>query len=564
MHIFSELSILIALAAGVSLLMRALRQPMIIGHIFTGIIVGPSLLGIVKSPETISVMGEFGIALLLLIVGLGLNPKVIKEVGKVAVFTGIGQVLFTIFFASVLTRALGYNATESMYISVALAFSSTIIILKLLGDKKDQNKLYGKISIGFLLVQDLLATFALVAAAAGGGESLTSSAVGILVAKGLGLAAGVFLVAWLVVRPMTRFLSRSQELLFLFALAWGFGIATIFYELDFSLEVGALLAGVSLASMPYAQEVASRLKPLRDFFLVVFFIALGSRLDLGNFTDYMTPALAMSGLVLFGNPIIVMSIMGLLGYTKKTSFKAGLAVAQISEFSLIFLLLGQKNGAISDQIVSVVTLVAIITIATSAYMITYSEQLYEFLERYLALFERRKVKKEREENKAYDAVLFGYQRGGDEFVRAFRKITKRFVVIDYDPDAIDMMDRRRIHYLYGDATDLELLEEINIDKAKLVVSILTDYRTNVFILGHLDKVNPDAIFICSAGHLEEAIELYGLGASYVMLPHYIGSEKISSFILHNGLKKGEFKRYRDKDLKYIRSHFEEELELSDD
>lgn len=556
MHPFSELSILIGLAASVALIMRALKQPLIIGHIFTGLIVGPSLLGLVKSPDTVGLLGEFGIALLLFIVGLGLNPKVIREVGKVALLTGLGQIIFTVLFATMLTRALGYTSQESIYISVALAFSSTIIILKLLNDKKEQNKLYGKISIGFLLVQDVVATFALVIASATGGGQLDPSALGMLLLKGVGLAVAIFLIARVVLRPLTNFFSRSQELLFLFALAWGFGIATIFYEFDFSLEVGALIAGVSLANMAYAQEVASRLKPLRDFFLVVFFISLGSRLDLGNFADYILPALAMSGLVLIGNPIIVMTIMGLLGYTKKTSFKAGLAVAQISEFSLIFLLLGQKNGQISSEIVAVVTLVAIITIATSAYMITYADQLYGLLERYLGLFERRKIKKEREENKAYDAVLFGYLRGGDDFVRVFHKITKRFVVVDYDPDAIDAMERKNLHYIYGDATDLELLEEINLDRAKLVVSAMTDHPTNLSLLSYLEKTNAGAVFICPADNFEQATELYGLGASYVMMPHYIGSEKISSFILKSGLRKTEFKKYREKHVNYIRTHFE--------
>lgn len=560
MHIFSELSLLIALAAGIALIMRALRQPLIIGHIFTGLIVGPSLLGIVESPETITLMGEFGIALLLFIVGLGLNPKVIKEVGKVAVFTGLGQVTFTILLASVMTRALGYSGAEVLFISVALAFSSTIIILKLISDKKDQNKLYGKISIGFLLVQDVIAAFALVAASAAGSGELNSERVGVLAGTGVALSAGVFLLTYLAVRPLSKFLARSQEMLFLFAIAWGFGVATVFYELNFSLEVGALIAGVALANMSYAQEVASRLKPLRDFFLIVFFIALGSSLNLGNFLDYIGPALALSGLVLFGNPIIVMTIMGLLGYTKKTSFKAGLAVAQISEFSLIFLLIGQRGDLVSQDIVATVTVVAIITIAVSTYAITYSDKLYEQFQRYLSLFERRKVKKEREEHKAYDAVLFGYQRGGQDFVRVFKKVAPRFVVVDYDPDAIDILERRQIPYMYGDATDVELLEELNVGKARLVATVMTDHNTNLALLSYLEKNNPGAVFICSADTYEEAAELYGLGASYVMLPHYIGSEKISAFILHSGLKKNEFKKYRDKHLRYIQTHFEPEAE----
>ena len=209
----------------------------------------------------------------------------------------------------------------------------------MLTDKKEQNKLYGKIAIGFLLVQDVVATFALVIASASGQGELNAQEVLLLAAKGIGLVALTLVVSSQVVRRLSTFLARSQELLFLFAIAWGFGIGTLFYEAGFSLEVGALLAGVALASMPYAQEIGSRLRPLRDFFIVVFFIALGAKLNIDNLSGIIWQAVGLSAFVLIGNPIIVMTIMGVLGYKRKTSFNAGLAVAQISEFSLIFMLL---------------------------------------------------------------------------------------------------------------------------------------------------------------------------------------------------------------------------------
>ena len=340
MHdVFTEITLLLVLAAAMSMVMRALKQPLIIGYILIGLLVGPSVLGIVESAESIELLGNFGIALLLFIVGLGLNPKVIKEVGKVSLLTGLGQVIFTSAIGFWITTILGYDVMTAFYIAVALTFSSTIIILKLLTDKKEQNKLYGKIAIGFLLVQDVVATFALVIASASGQGELNAQEVLLLAAKGIGLVALTLVVSSQVVRRLSTFLARSQELLFLFAIAWGFGIGTLFYEAGFSLEVGALLAGVALASMPYAQEIGSRLRPLRDFFIVVFFIALGAKLNIDNLSGIIWQAVGLSAFVLIGNPIIVMTIMGVLGYKRKTSFNAGLAVAQISEFSLIFMLL---------------------------------------------------------------------------------------------------------------------------------------------------------------------------------------------------------------------------------
>ncbi len=558
MHInaFVEISVLLALCAAIAMVMRFLRQPLIISYILTGLIVGPSVLSVVKTPETIEVLGNFGVALLLFIVGLGLNVKVVKEVGKVSLLTGVGQVIFTSFIGFFIVKALGYSSLVSFYIAVALTFSSTIIILKLLTDKREQNKLYGKISIGFLLVQDIIATFALLIASATSAGGLSIEELGILFAKGAALVIAVLLVSRFVVKPMTNFLSKSQELLFLFTIAWGFGIATIFYELGFSLEVGALLAGVAMATMPYAQEVGSRLRPLRDFFIIVFFIALGSKLNIGDIQAVIWQAVGLSAFVLIGNPIIVMAIMGVIGYTKRNSFKAGLAVAQISEFSLIFILLGFRNGQVPEQAVSLVTLIGIITIALSSYMIIYSDGLYRVLESSLRLFERKKVKAEHEHYNNYDAVLFGFMRGGSEFVKVFQKNAKRFLVVDYDPEAIDELELRGISYIYGDATDPELLEEINFSHVKLVVSVITDYQTNVFLLQQLEKRNQNTVTICHADTVQQAVELYGLGASFVVLPSYIGNEKVSAFIKKNGFKKSEFNKYRSKHLEYLQKHFE--------
>ncbi|MDZ7786351.1 MAG: cation:proton antiporter [Candidatus Saccharibacteria bacterium] len=553
--IFTQLSLLLAIAVAISLIMRSLKQPLIVGHILTGILLGPSIFGFITSTETITEFGSFGIALLLFIVGLGLNPRVIKEVGRVAVLTGLGQVLFTSLFGFGLVKLLGYSNVAAFYIAVALTFSSTIIILKLLSDKKEQNKLHGKISIGFLLVQDIIATFALVVASATGTDGFNIGSLGSLALKGIGLGIAIMLVSKYVLTPLTGFLSRSQELLFLFAIAWGFGIATLFFKLGFSLEIGALVAGVALSTMTYAQEVGSRLRPLRDFFIVIFFIALGAGLDIGNVGAIAWQAIGLSIFVLVGNPIIVMTIMGLLGYTKKTSFKAGLAVAQISEFSLIFILLGQRTGQVDGMVVSLVTIVGIITIAVSSYMITYSDNLYATFEKYLTLFEKRKVKMDQESKNTYELILLGYKKGGHEFIKVFEKLKKKFVVIDYDPDVIDMLEKRKINYLYGDTTDIELLEEAGIDNAKLVVSTIGDFETNSFVVSLLEKLSPKTVVICRAENIEDAEKLYEQGASYVMMPHFIGSERISSFLNKNGVNKTEFKKYRERHLSSIRSQF---------
>jgi len=554
--LFLELSLIVAVGTGVALLMRLLRQPLIIGHIITGLLVGPTVFNIVTDSETLTVFSEMGIALLLFLVGLGLNPKIIKEVGKVAVLTGLGQVLFTTTVGFLLVSLLtDLTTTATLYIAIGLAFSSTIIILKLLSDKKEQTRLHGKIAIGFLLVQDIIATFALLYVSANGSGGLNPEDLLLLFVKGAMVVSGLYLVVSRVLPLLAKTIAGSQEMLFLFAISWGIGISAIFYKAGFSLEVGALVGGVALAQLPYAQEAASRLKPLRDFFIVLFFVVLGSQLDLSNIVDVLPVALALSAFVIIGNPIIVMFIMGRLGYTKKTSFKTSLAVAQISEFSLVLLLLANKSGQVSDETLSLMTVVGLITIGVSSYIILYDEIIYKKFEKYLSIFEKKKTKNEGKKTRDNEILLFGYKKGGLEFIKVFRKLKKSFSVVDYDPEVIESLEKNNVHYLYGDMTDLELLDEAGISNVKLVVSVVTDFQTNKFLLRTLDMMNPKCTLICSADGITEAAELYEMGAGYVMLPHYIGSEKIGSFIKKNGYSKSEFHKFRNKHLAYLQTHF---------
>jgi len=554
---FTDLSLVIAIGVLISLFMRLIKQPMIIGYILTGVLVGPTVLNIIQGSASIEIFAQFGIALLLLIVGLGLNPRVVREVGKIAALIAIGKVTLATTIGYFVSRFFGYSTSTSLFIGIAMSFSSTIIILKLLTDKKEQNRLYGKISIGFLLVEDLIATLVLIVVSSTSKGSFSGTDLTTLLAKSVLLIGGLVLVRMVILPRLNKIIAGSQEFLFLFAIGWGLGIATLFSWAGFSLEIGALLAGVTLASLPYAQEISSRLKPLRDFFIVLFFISLGSHLVLSNVVAILPQALILSVLVLVGNPIIVMTIMGLSGYTKKTSFKTGIAGAQVSEFSFILLLLANQLGKVTNEVLSLVTVVALITIAVSSYTITYSDQLYILFERYLALFERKKLRHEHEHREHFDLVLFGYHKGGRDFLHVFEQLKKSHVVVDYDPSVIDILETKQTRYVYGDATDLELLNEINLEAAKLVVSMVTDFPTNMFLANWLRTHNPHAVFISTADTIEQAAELYELGVDYVILPHFLGTEKISAFIRKSGLKRSEFKHYREKHLLYLQTHYEE-------
>ena len=556
-NVFTEISIVIALGAFIALIMKALRQPLIIGHIITGVIAGPALLNIIHADTAFAGLSSMGVALLLFIIGLDLSIRVFSRLGKTVLITATVQIIGVASVGYLVSSSLGFGQLESWIIGLALAMSSTIIIVKLFNDKKETTRLYAQITIGILLLQDIVATAAKIGLATKASGNSSTSDVVLLIAKGAGIILIMFASAKYLVPKLTRTLENSKEMLLLFALGWGLGFAALFEKVGFSIEIGALLAGVSLASLPYSSEMASRLKPLRDFFIVIFFITLGQAMTPGKLVDVFPFAITLSVIVLVVKPILVLITMGGLGYTKRASFKAAVSMSQVSEFSLVFLAAALSSGFVSETASTTITLVALITFAVSTYLIKYDNVLFLKLEHHLRFFERKKTNYEQEAAlHTYPVILFGYRKGGQEFLKTFEEMKKRFLIVDYDPDVIDLLERKHQHFLYGDATDPELLEEMYLDRTKLVVSTISDHKTNVFLAHWLATHNPSAVFVCSADNAQLASDLYADGTSYVMMPHYIGSEKISSFIKKNGFNKTEFKHYREKHLSYLQSHFD--------
>lgn len=557
MEVFLEISAVIALATGVSVVMRILRQPLIVGYILTGILSGSYFLDILHSVEVIELFSKLGITILLFIVGLHLNPQVIKEVGKVSLITGIGQVLFTSLIGFGIAIALGLPRLAALYTSIALTFSSTIIILKLLSDKGDLNRLYGKISIGFLLVQDIVATIILIIVTSlsfsSGSENSTFEVVLFTIGKGFLLIGGVLIFSSMFLTRICRYIAKSQELLYIFSVAWGLGLGSVFTLVGFSVEIGALVAGVALSSTPYANEIGTRLKPLRDFFIVLFFILLGSQMQLSNLADLIVPALLLSFFVLIGNPLIVVILMNLLGYNRRTGFMAGLTVAQISEFSLILATLGFQVGHVSQEVLSLITLVGLITIAGSTYLIMYAERIYPYISRSLQFVElNKKIRNKRDKDeKGPEAILFGYDRVGEDFLHAFKKLELRYVVVDYNPQAIAKMQERGIPCKYGDAEDIEFLTELGLESVKICVSTLPTFQSNVFVLEKAREVNKKSVIIGISHHANEAKELYLKGATYVITPHYLGARYASNMIIRNGVKRQEYEKERGRHLEHI-------------
>ncbi len=488
--VFNEIAVLLVLAAAVGSVGLLLKQPLIVSFIAVGIIAGSSFLGIAQSNEPIELLAELGIAVLLFLVGIKLDVNLVRKLGLVALATGLGQVLFTSVFGFLICLALGMSPITSLYVAVALTFSSTIIIVKLLSDKRELETLHGRIALGFLIVQDIVVVLAMIVlSAVGVGTRSDASIVDVLEVLGASaLMLGLVLVfVRFAANRLTERLARSPELLIGFAIALAASFAAIGGELGFGKELGGLLAGIALASTPYREAIAARLAPLRDFLLLFFFIALGTQLDLGSLGQSGFDAAVLSLFVLIGNPMIVVAIMVALGYHRRTGFLAGLTVAQISEFSLIFMAMGVSLGHVSAQALGLVTLVGLITIAASTYMITYSQGLYSVFEPVLRVF-RRKVTApaavdSSAEGGSYDVVIFGLGRYGGALGRQLASSGYRVLGIDLSSTVIRGWQDEGLDGMFGDAADAEFISGLPLKAVRLIVATMRHQDAGV---NHVD------------------------------------------------------------------------------
>jgi Kef-type K+ transport system membrane component KefB len=552
---FVELSMVIILAVVVSGVMKLLRQPLIIGYIITGILAGPLLLDIVKSADMVVTFSNFGIVILLFIAGLSLNPRLMKSVGKVSLITGVGQVIFTTLVGFLIAKAFGFSDIASLYIAIALTFSSTIIIVKLLSDKSDLHTIYGRISMGFLIVQDVIAVLILmmISSTSVGGLDAVMTIETILI--GVGMLAFISVFAIFVLPKVTKVAAKSPEFLLLFSLGWLLLLAVIFGYLNFSVEIGALLAGISLSMSPFQYEIKMKMNILRDFFILFFFVLLGSQMVFTNVTNFLLPIAAFSIFILVGNPLIVMIIMGLMRYTKRNGFLAGLTVAQISEFSLILIALGVKMGHLQNEILSIVTATGLITIFGSTYLISHSNSLYSRVSRYLSVFERsgRKVDEHiYHKDEHYDIILFGYERIGFSLLESIKNLKKKFLIIDYDPEKVTKLASEGYECRYGDANDTELLNELSFSTAKMIISTIPDIDTNLLLVKKAREHNKNAVIIIVSYHIGEAMKLYENGATFVVMPHFLGGEYTSTLIQKHGVNLDEFLKEKVKHMNHLR------------
>jgi Kef-type K+ transport system membrane component KefB len=561
MDSFWDLTILISLAAGLSLIANRLKQPLILGYIAAGIII--QVTGVLDSHavEGFEVFSKMGIVFLLFILGLELDWKEMNTLGTRALAIAIGQIIFTVIFGFSIAILLDYEIAQSFIIAIALTFSSTIVIVKLLSRTNELETMHGKIATRVLLIQDLVAIVILILLAASLSDSDISPKSQLLkmLITGPLVVISLILINKYVIPRLIEFTQHDREVLFIsvisLALLFAGVLSTEFIGL--STEVGALAAGIALSNRREALQIESWTKPLRDFFIPIFFVLLGFQIQVGSIAEVLVPSLIFSIYVLIGNPIVVMTLMKFLKFDSITGFKTGLTVAQISEFSLLVANMALANGTLKDADLTMLTLVGGITMTGSSYLILYSDQLYEKLKPLLKV-----VKLHKEE--VYNAdgysrkqlknriVIFGFNRMAGSLADVIKSKDKKFIVIDNDPSRLDYADKLGATTAFGDLKDETLINDLKLQDSDLIISTVPDMTANLVLLQYVKDNNIDVPVIVNAFHDVDAIELYKEGASFVIHPYLLVSGFLHRVVTNKDTE-ASLGRAAEKDLAFLKS-----------
>ena len=556
-NIFLQISALMAVIVSIALVMRLLRQPLIVAYIVAGMIGGPLFLNFLHGGEEFfQTFAEFGIVLLLFIVGLSLNLDFIKRVGKAVLFGGVLQFTITAILGFWIMQSLGFGLVSSIFIGIAITFSSTIIVVKLLSDKKDAEAAYGRYVIGLLVIQDIIAVSIMIFLNTIGLEGGTwYETLVVTLGKGVLLAGVVFLMARYVLPTLIEKVAHSGELLFIFTIAWCFGVASLVYGAGFSIEIGAIIAGISLGASPYQRQIASRIRPLRDFFIVLFFVLLGSEMQLGDVSTALLPAIILSFFILIADPLILFFVMRRMGYTRRNAVLAGVTTAQVSEFGFIIVFKAQDLGYLSGPELAILTITALITIVVSTYFITYNEKFYQLIRPLLQRFGKDKENNKQEDVPKYDVWVFGYHRIGWKICEALAEMKIKYAVVDFDPDAVSKLKHRGIPVFFGDAADVEFIESLPLAKAKLIISTLPEADDQKTLISQIRQNSKGVRIVANLYHSAELGELYKAGADYVMMPHLLGGGWMANILENEPWTKHTFKELRKEQHEELKLRF---------
>ena len=534
--IYTQLALILGCASIFGFLMRKLNLPLLIAYLLVGIVIS-TLASFNFSTSHVAVLPDIGIAFMLFLIGMELDFREITSFGGPILIAGLTQIVISGILGVTLANLFGFRGLEAMYLGVGLCFSSTVVIVKMMVEKRDLNSLYGKLSIGVTLLEDMVAVLVLMFLSLGTSGAQIGLPLIMLVSKAIGLFVLSAIFSKFILPKIFQSMARSPELLFLTALTWCFAFISVSVILGFSVIIGAFLAGIALASRPFHYHISARIKPLRDFFIVLFFVYLGSQVGFASVLHTLPLILAFTAYALCVKPLIFLLSFGAFGFRKHTIFQAAMNLSQISEFSLIILLFGEKLNLVGSSAISVMALTVALSITLSSIAITHSRRLYRILRPFLNFFERKgrfNALEDRIQAEITDhVVVVGANNIGRPIIDFLKKENIPFLVLDFDPKVIERLNKDEIIAIYGDLGDSEVLENLHLETAKLVISTASDPDDNKMLLSELKRHNSTAKVVLRAEEEHDIEDLKKRGADYIILPESVSADFLVSQLEHH-------------------------------
>lgn len=552
-NIFIQLAIILGASSLLGYVTHKLKLPILIAYLLVGLVIAtfPGL--DLKNSSVLHFLPEIGIAFVLFLVGMELDLREIKSLGKVVVMASTLQIIISSIAGFAIAGALGFGSVEALYLGLGLAFSSTIVVVKLLLEKNDLNSLYGKLSIGILLLEDLIAVIILVGLTVS--PSLfqfgfqQSFPIVAFVLKVVLLFGATLVINRYILPKIFDGVSESAELLFLSAIAWCFIYVAFALTLGFSVVIGAFLAGIGLASSPYHYQIQGKVKPLRDFFVTLFFVYLGTQVNFSDLGKVYPTIIAFTLYAVLAKPVLFLLVLGGFGFRKHTMFQTSINLSNISEFSLIIMVVGLQMGLVSTNSITVIAVSLILSTILSSLAITKSAIVYKYVKSFLAFFERKTPYRLIEETSHYDlkdhVVVIGVQQVGESLIRFFQKEDIPQVALDFNPYQVEKLLKAKVPVVFGDMGDPEVLEVLNLNEAKMIISTVPDLINNKLLIEEVKDRNLHIPIIVRADNMKEAKSLYKFGASFVFVPDVVSGEYLVEK-LQNHLNDKEYFKDRPK------------------
>jgi Kef-type K+ transport system membrane component KefB len=547
MHeLIRDITLCILFAWGLGLLAHFTRQPLILAYLIAGFFIGPFGMGWVKSQESINVISELGLIFMLFMIGLEIDLKKIVRAGKVILFAGGGQlvggVLLGLLFFIGIGLSMGGGKFDALYLCVACALSSTVIIVKVLYEKRELDTLPGRITLGVLVLQDIFAILFL--AVQPSLDNLQVSVilisigrVGVLVATALVLSR--YVLPWLFHQ-----IARRPELILLGALAWCFLIGEIAERLHLSREMGSLVAGVSLSTFPYALDVTAKVTTLRDFFITLFFVSLGMTIPIPG-ASVIGLALMIAAFTIVSRVVTTFAPLYLMKQGLRASLLPAINLAQISEFSLVVIQTGVAAHHISAETSSAASFAFVVLAVVSTFVMARSDQVTRGLIGPLKRMGLRDLDHRHDADaeqgghgEARRIVILGFFRAASallsEIERRSPAVLEQITVIDFNPLVFRTLTDRGMHVVYGDISNVDTLVHAGVGKSELIILSIPDSllkgADNEKLVRHVRSLNPTAKIVATAEILANVGDLYAAGADYVTVTRLSDADELYKVI----------------------------------